>query len=86
MGLGNGHARDIDSGERRVNVGRMDEDLPRPKPDDVVAALVRQDLDRLSVGELDERIVALEGELARTRTKRAGAARFRSAADSLFKR
>jgi uncharacterized small protein (DUF1192 family) len=64
----------------------MDEDLPRPRPDDVVAALVRQDLDRLSVGELDERIAALEAELARTRTKRAGAASFRNAADSLFKR
>jgi uncharacterized small protein (DUF1192 family) len=73
-------------GRARVNVGRMDEDLPRPKPDDVVVALVKQDLDRLSVGELDERIIALEAELTRTRAKRDGAATFRSAADSLFKR
>ena len=64
----------------------MDDELPRAKADDVVAALVKQDLDRLSVGELDERIAALEAELARTRTKRAGAASFRNAADSLFKR
>jgi len=64
----------------------MDEDLPRPKPDDVVAALVKQDLDRRSVGELDARIDALEAELARTRAKRDGASAFRSAADALFKR
>lgn len=64
----------------------MDEDLPRPKPDDTLAALLRQDLDRLSVAELDERIAALEGEVVRTRAKRDGASRFRSAADSLFKR
>ena len=73
-------------GGRRVNVAAMDDELPRAKADDVVAALVKQDLDRLSVGELDERIVALEGELARTRTKLAGAASFRTAANSLFKR
>ncbi len=73
-------------GSAWVNVARMDEDLPRPKADDVVAELVKQDLDRLSVGELDARIGALEGELARTRAKRDGAAVFRSAADALFKR
>jgi len=64
----------------------MDDDLPRPKIDDTLAALVRQDLDRLSVAELDTRIVALEAELTRTRAKRDGAVTFRSAADSLFKR
>ncbi|WP_369426558.1 DUF1192 domain-containing protein [Glacieibacterium megasporae] len=70
----------------RVNVCDMDEDLPRAKPDDVVAALIKQDLDRLSVGELDERIVALEAEVIRTKAKRDGASKFRSAADSLFER
>ncbi len=64
----------------------MEDDLPRPKLDDTVVALARQDLDRLSVGELDERIAALEAELSRTRAKRAGAASFRSAADALFRR
>lgn len=64
----------------------MDEDLPRPKSDDVVAALIKQDLDRLSVGELDDRIAMLDAELTRTRAKRDGAAVFRSAADSLFRR
>lgn len=70
----------------RVNGDGMDEELPRTKPDDVVAALVRQDLDRLSVDELDARVVALEAELARTRAKREGASAFRSAADALFRR
>ncbi len=64
----------------------MDDDLPRPRPDDLLATLVRQDLDRLSLAELDERIAVLEGEVARIRAKRAGAATFRSAADALFRR
>ena len=64
----------------------MDDELPRPKLDDTVAALARQDLDRLSVAELDNRIVALEAELSRTRAKRDGASAFRSAADALFRR
>ena len=63
----------------------MDDELPRPR-DDVLLALTTQDLDRLSVGELDERLAILGTEVARTRAKRDGAARFRSAADSLFRR
>ncbi len=69
----------------RVNVGGMDDDLPRPK-NDLLAALIAEDLDRLSLVELDERIAVLDGEIARTRAKRDGAAKFRSAADSLFRR
>lgn len=64
----------------------MDEELPARRADDVLAALVRQDLDRLSVVELDDRIATLESEVARTRAKRDGASKFRSAADELFKR
>ena len=63
----------------------MDEELPRPK-DDALLTLPRQDLDRLSVSELDERIEILEAEVVRTRAKRDGAAKFRSAADNLFRR
>lgn len=63
----------------------MDDDIPRPK-DDVLNALATQDLDRLSVAELDVRLTALAAEAARTQAKRDGAARFRSAADSLFRR
>jgi uncharacterized small protein (DUF1192 family) len=60
-------------------------DLPKKKSD-LLAELGREDLDRLSIAELDERIAALEAELMRTRTKREGAATFRAAADSLFKK
>ncbi|WP_353198394.1 DUF1192 family protein [Sandarakinorhabdus sp.] len=62
-----------------------DNDLPKRKAD-VIADLAREDLDRLSIAELDARIAALEAELARSRTKRAGAADFRAAADSLFRK
>jgi uncharacterized small protein (DUF1192 family) len=60
-------------------------DLPRRKAD-LLAELAREDLDTLSIAELDERIEALTVEIARSKTKREGAASFRAAADSLFKR
>lgn len=60
-------------------------DLPRRKAD-VLADLAREDLDKLSIAELDERIEALTAEIARSKAKREGAASFRAAADSLFKR
>jgi uncharacterized small protein (DUF1192 family) len=63
----------------------FDDDLPKKKSEPL-AELAREDLDRLSIAELDERIAALEAETARTRTKREGAASFRAAADSLFKK
>jgi uncharacterized small protein (DUF1192 family) len=63
----------------------FDEDMS-PKKSDLLADLAREDLDRLSIADLDERIAALEAELARSRTKRDGAARFRSEADSLFRK
>ncbi|WP_156256466.1 DUF1192 domain-containing protein [Sandarakinorhabdus oryzae] len=63
----------------------FDEDLPKKKSD-LLADLAREDLDRLSIADLDERITALEAELVRTRAKRDGAASFRAAADSLFKK
>ncbi len=53
---------------------------------DPLQALTSEDLDPLSVAELDQRIAALEGEIARTRAKRAQASAFRSAADGLFRR
>ncbi len=64
----------------------MDDILPPPRKDTALAQLVGEDLDRLSVSELDARIATLEAEVARTRAKRDGATRFRSAADDLFKK
>jgi uncharacterized small protein (DUF1192 family) len=60
-------------------------DLPRRKSD-LLAELAREDLDKLSIAELDDRIAGLDAEIARSRAKREGAAKFRAAADSLFKR
>ncbi len=61
------------------------DDLPRRK-DDPAALLARQDLDPLSVEELDERIALLEAEIARCRRKKERAVHHRASADSLFKR
>jgi uncharacterized small protein (DUF1192 family) len=60
-------------------------DLPKRKSD-LLADLAREDLDKLSLAELDDRIAALTVEVARTRAKREGAASFRAAADNLFKK
>jgi uncharacterized small protein (DUF1192 family) len=62
-----------------------DENLPLRR-DDPLANLVRQDLDPLSVAELEERIIALKSEIVRCEGKIAFATRHRSAADELFKR
>lgn len=63
----------------------LDDLLPRRK-DDPLAALSKQDLDPLSVEELEARITALEAEIARTRAKLEGSRNFRSAADALFRK
>ncbi|AJP72971.1 DUF1192 domain-containing protein [Sphingomonas hengshuiensis] len=63
----------------------LDENLPRRK-DDLAAQLGRQDLDPFSVEELQERIVLLEAEIERTRTRMHRAVNHRASADALFKR
>ncbi len=60
-------------------------DLPRRKSD-LLAELAREDLDKLSIAELDDRIAALDAEISRARNKRDSAAKFRAAADSLFRK
>jgi uncharacterized small protein (DUF1192 family) len=62
-----------------------DENLPRRK-DDLVAQLARQDLDPLSVEELNARIQLLEVEIERCRSKIQRAVNHRASADALFKR
>ncbi|MEG8023679.1 DUF1192 domain-containing protein [Sphingomonas aurantiaca] len=49
-------------------------------------ALVRQDLDPLSVAELDARITVLQGEIARCQIKKDRAVSHRASADDLFRR
>ena len=62
-----------------------DEFLPK-KSGDLLSELMRQDLDPLSVAELEERIVTLEAEIARARGKMERAVNHRASADQLFKR
>lgn len=61
------------------------EDLIARRTGDPLRLLLKEDLDRLSVAELDERIALLEAEVARVKAKLAGASSFRSVADGLFK-
>ena len=63
----------------------LDELFPS-KPDDPVEALRTQDLDPLSVDELQERIAALKAEIARVEAHIAKVQAHRSAADELFKK
>lgn len=64
----------------------MDLDDVPSRPNDALTELVRQDLDPLSVEELEARITALEGEIVRTRGKLERAVNHRASADSLFRR
>ena len=63
----------------------MDLDDAPSRPNDALTELIRQDLDPLSVAELEARITALEGEIARTRQKRERAVNHRASADQLFR-
>ncbi len=63
----------------------LDNDPPR-RADDPVAQLIRQDLAPLSVADLEQRIKALEGEIARTRSKIESAVNHKATAEALFKR
>jgi len=62
------------------------DDLFAKRPDDPVKQVIRQDIDHLSVDELEARIAALEGEIARCRSKINKAVNHRATAESLFKR
>ncbi|WP_294356395.1 DUF1192 domain-containing protein [uncultured Sphingomonas sp.] len=61
------------------------DDILGRRGDDPLTALLAEDLDRLSVGELEARVAALEAEIARCRAKIDGAVSHRASADSLFK-
>jgi uncharacterized small protein (DUF1192 family) len=60
------------------------DDLPR-RARDLVAELAKQDLDPLSVEELEERVAALEAEIARARRRIDYAVNHRASADALFR-
>jgi uncharacterized small protein (DUF1192 family) len=62
-----------------------DENLPR-NANDPVAVLVKQDLDPLSVDELDQRISLLKSEISRCEAKKSFSLNHRASADNLFKK
>lgn len=62
-----------------------DDNLPL-RGEDPLAKLTRQDLDPLSIAELDARIAMLQQEIARCENKKTSATRHLSAADALFRK
>lgn len=64
----------------------FDDALPRARPDDLVAQIGREDLDRLSVSELEDRIAALTAEIERTRAKLERSVNHKASAEALFKK
>ena len=63
----------------------LDELFPS-KPGDPLVQVTKQDLDPMSVEELEERIQTLEGEIARVRAKIDAAVNHRASAEALFKK
>lgn len=64
----------------------FDDASPRARPGDLIAQLIREDLDRLSVDELDERITLLAAEIERTRAKKSSAVNHKASAEALFRK
>ena len=81
-------ARLIDLGRKRVNdSAAMDlEDLFPSKPGDPLVELAKQDLDPMSIEELQARIESLKEEIARVEAHMQRATAHRSAAEELFKK
>ena len=63
----------------------IDELFPS-KPGDPLTELGKQDLDPLSLDELDARVAALRDEIARVEAHKQRASAHRSAAEELFKK
>ena len=63
----------------------LDELFPS-KPGDPMVELAKQDLDPMSIEELNERIEALKAEIARVEAHMQRAQTHRSAAEELFKK
>jgi uncharacterized small protein (DUF1192 family) len=64
----------------------MDLDESPSRPDPVLDQLVRQDLDPLSLAELEARITVLQGEIARVQARIERAVNHRASADALFRK
>ena len=62
------------------------DDLFPSKPEDPLKALGRQDLDPMSIDELQERVETLKAEIARVEAHMQRVQTHRSAAEELFKK
>jgi uncharacterized small protein (DUF1192 family) len=62
------------------------DELFAKRPDDPLVALLKQDIDKLSIEELEERIEVLQGEITRCAGKVTFAKNHRDAADALFRK
>ena len=77
----------IDLSRRRVNDSVVDlDDLFPSKPGDPLVELAKQDLDPMSIEELQARIEALKAEIARVEAHMQRAQTHLSAAQELFKK
>lgn len=56
------------------------------RPDDPINLLGKEDLDPLSLEELESRVALLKAEIARTEAHQAGKSSHLSAADALFRK
>lgn len=71
----------------RVNDSPVDlDDLFPSKPGDPLVELAKQDLDPMSIEELEARVEALKAEIARVEAHMHRAQSHRSAAEDLFKK
>lgn len=61
------------------------DDFFSSRPVEPLVLLAKQDLDPLSVDELDERVIALEAEIMRTKARRQYAVNHKASAEQLFK-
>jgi uncharacterized small protein (DUF1192 family) len=64
----------------------MNDDDNLPRPSAIIVQLGREDLDPLSLNELDARVEALEAEIVRVKAKKLAAVNHKAIAESLFKK
>lgn len=72
-------------GSARSTIPVVDADEPRARFGDLLASLTRQDLDPLSLAELDARIAALRAEIARVEAHKQRAVNHKAIAEDLFR-
>lgn len=63
-----------------------DDAFPRARPGSLTAQLASEDLERLSVSELDQRIALLTAEVERTRRQRQRSVNHKASAEALFRK